>query len=275
MRDVPGHPRLDVVDDAPQVATGHVALHHDACAATFSRMTKLGPRSCWMLGERRQRHLSAVRASGWRVPRSDRRSLVESWRRTGRRASNATCPSRTCDRPCARRAVSQGLGDRAGCEPVAGDGWRGRPHLQRRNVRPAAPSRGPPRRAPRPSRPHRSPPAAQLLQIVAEDLDGDVGARARQHVVDAVRDRLADRDVRAREQRHLLPQLLEEGLLRTDRSSVRPHVDLGRLHALHVLVEFRSSRAPGRRRHLRVREHQPLDARCPGRRSRRGACPAW
>ena len=39
---------------------------------------------------------------------------------------------------------------------------------------------------------------AQRREIVAEDLDGDVRARARQHVVDAVRDRLADRHVRAR-----------------------------------------------------------------------------
>ena len=38
----------------------------------------------------------------------------------------------------------------------------------------------------------------QRAQIVAEHLDGDIGARARQHVVDAVRDRLPDRHVRAR-----------------------------------------------------------------------------
>jgi len=33
---------------------------------------------------------------------------------------------------------------------------------------------------------------AQLVQVGAEDLHRDVGARARQHVVDAVRDGLAD-----------------------------------------------------------------------------------
>ena len=41
----------------------------------------------------------------------------------------------------------------------------------------------------------------QRRQVVADDLDGDVGARARQHVIDAVRDRLPDRHVRARQRR--------------------------------------------------------------------------
>jgi hypothetical protein len=36
--------------------------------------------------------------------------------------------------------------------------------------------------------------AAQGVQVVAEDLDGDLRAHARQHVVDAVRDGLADGD---------------------------------------------------------------------------------
>ena len=42
---------------------------------------------------------------------------------------------------------------------------------------------------------------AQLVQIVAEDLDRDVGAGAREHVVDAVGDRLADDDLRCRGRR--------------------------------------------------------------------------
>ena len=94
-------------------------------------------------------------------------------------------------------------------------------------------------------------------QIVAEDLHGDVGARAGQHVVDAVRDRLADRDVGARQQRHLLPQLLEHRLARPV-LHLQADVDLRRFDALHVLVELRAAGSPRRRRHLRHAEHQPL-----------------
>ena len=82
-----------------------------------------------------------------------------------------------------------------------------------------------------------------MLEIVAEDLHGDVRARARQHVVDAVGDRLADRDVRAGQQRDLLTKLLEHGL----RGRVlhrQAHVDLGRLDALDVLVELGAAGAP-------------------------------
>ena len=46
----------------------------------------------------------------------------------------------------------------------------------------------------------------QRAEVVAEHLDGDVRARAGQHVVDAVRDRLADRDVRAGQRREAAAQ---------------------------------------------------------------------
>ena len=51
-------------------------------------------------------------------------------------------------------------------------------------------------------------------QIVTEDLDRDVRASAGEHVIDAVRNRLANRDVRAGQQRDLLSQLLEHRLAR-------------------------------------------------------------
>ena len=42
-----------------------------------------------------------------------------------------------------------------------------------------------------------------------------------------------------------------------------PHVDLGRLDALHVLVELGAAGAPRRRRHLGHAEQQPLERSCP------------
>ena len=50
----------------------------------------------------------------------------------------------------------------------------------------------------------------QRRQIVAEHLHGDVGARARQHVIDAVRDRLPDRHVGAGQRREPAPQLRQQ-----------------------------------------------------------------
>jgi hypothetical protein len=37
----------------------------------------------------------------------------------------------------------------------------------------------------------------QHCQVIAEDFHGDVGTRAREHVINTMRDRLADRDVHA------------------------------------------------------------------------------
>ena len=54
--------------------------------------------------------------------------------------------------------------------------------------------------------------ALEDVQIVTEDLDRDVGARAGQHVVDTVRNRLADDDVDPGYAAHLGAQGIEEGL---------------------------------------------------------------
>ena len=71
-------------------------------------------------------------------------------------------------------------------------------------------------------------------------------------MIDAVRDRLPDRDIRAGKQRHLLPQLLEDGFPRP-LLHLQADVDLGRFDTLHVLVELgspgaarRGRRPPGR-----------------------------
>ena len=59
--------------------------------------------------------------------------------------------------------------------------------------------------------------AAQRIEIVAEDLQRDLGAHARQHVVEPMRDRLADID---RHRQHREPR---RGGRRRFRSSTRPH----------------------------------------------------
>ena len=117
---------------------------------------------------------------------------------------------------------------------------------------------------------------AQRRQVVAEDLDGDVGARSGQHVVDAMRDRLTDRHVGARQRRETAPQVREQ--LRTrPRRVAQADVDLRRFDALHVLVELGAARAARRRDDLRLREQNLLDPpanlvrlrqRCPRQRVR-------
>jgi hypothetical protein len=65
----------------------------------------------------------------------------------------------------------------------------------------------------------------QGLQVIAENLHGDVGPCAREHMVDAVRDRLTDGHVRAWQERYLLAELLEHGLSRAV-LYLQAHVDL-------------------------------------------------
>ena len=48
--------------------------------------------------------------------------------------------------------------------------------------------------------------ASQSAKIVTEDLDRDVGPRAGQHVIDPVRNRLPNRDVRPGQRRETSPQ---------------------------------------------------------------------
>ena len=99
---------------------------------------------------------------------------------------------------------------------------------------------------------------AKRRQIVAEDLDRDVRTCAGEHVVDAVRDRLADCDVCAREQRDLLPHLLEQRFARPV-LHLETNVDLRRFHTLHVLVQFGPAGSPRRGRDFRHAEQQPLE----------------
>ncbi len=98
---------------------------------------------------------------------------------------------------------------------------------------------------------------AQHLQVGSEHLDRYVGARAREHVIDAVRDRLPHRDVGPRQERQALSDLVQDDFLGTV-AHAQVHVDLGRLHALKVLVEFGASRASCRRCNPVHPEQEPL-----------------
>ncbi len=100
---------------------------------------------------------------------------------------------------------------------------------------------------------------AQHLQVVAEDLHGHIGARSRQHVIDAMGDRLTDRHVRSRQQGRPIANLGEHLLLRPI-LHFEPHVDLGRLDALHMLVELGSASPPRRRRHFGHHQQEPLQS---------------
>ena len=107
--------------------------------------------------------------------------------------------------------------------------------------------------------PHVLAEAPQRREIVAEDLHGDVRARAREHVIDAVRDRLTDRHVRARQRREAAAQLREQLRARPP-GLPQAHVDLRRLDALHVLVVLGAAGAARRGHDLRLRQQDLLDA---------------
>ena len=95
---------------------------------------------------------------------------------------------------------------------------------------------------------HRLDGARQVAEhgeIGTEDLHRDVRPRAREHVVDPVRDRLADGDVHARNEREPLADLLQHLLLRSVLHR-QVDVELGGLDALQVLVELGPSRCGGR-----------------------------
>ena len=104
----------------------------------------------------------------------------------------------------------------------------------------------------------RSPSAdgAQRIEVVAEDFERDLGAHARQHVVEPVRDRLADIE-RDRQHGKALAEVGDDrALLRARGFEV--DVDLGGMHAFGVLIELGTAGAPADRFHLRHVENEPL-----------------
>ena len=86
----------------------------------------------------------------------------------------------------------------------------------------------------------------QLVQVVAENLDGDLGVDAGEHVADQVRERLLDLDLDAR---HFGPQVGQHRFqeLVAARAAVRVHGQdvLADVDRLGVFVQFGPARAAG------------------------------
>ena len=95
-------------------------------------------------------------------------------------------------------------------------------------------------------------------QVVSKNLDGNIGAGTRQHMVDAVGDRLSDGDIGAGHERQAVPDLFEDDGPRPA-AGQQPHVDLRRFNALDVLVELRPPGPARRRGDFRYIEQQPFD----------------
>ena len=98
---------------------------------------------------------------------------------------------------------------------------------------------------------------AQRRELGSEDLDRQVRLRARQHVVDAVADRLPERDHDTGNRRDGAPHLGEQLRFRTTRPQDDLH--LRGVGALHVLVTFRPAGAAAGRDDLREVEQGLLD----------------
>ena len=77
-------------------------------------------------------------------------------------------------------------------------------------------------------------------------------------MIDTVRDRLSDRHVGAGQRRESAAQRRQQLSTRAD-GVAEADVDLGRFHALDVLVELGAPRAPGGRHHLGLGQHDLLD----------------
>jgi hypothetical protein len=101
--------------------------------------------------------------------------------------------------------------------------------------------------------------ATQGVQVVTKELDGDLRAHAREHVVDAVRDGLADgngggqvRQAAADVGLHLGHAALELGCRQ------QAHVQLTHVHAFGVFVQLGAAAAPAHMRDLGHLAHQHL-----------------
>ena len=90
---------------------------------------------------------------------------------------------------------------------------------------------------------------AQPIEVFTENLHGDIRPRAGEHVVNAVRDGLPNRDVHARNEREVPAQGVKKR-----RFTALPHLEgdvkLGGLHPLGVLIELGPAGAPSHRDHL-------------------------
>jgi hypothetical protein len=101
--------------------------------------------------------------------------------------------------------------------------------------------------------------AAQRVQVLAEDLDGDLRTHAREHVVDAVRDRLAD----LQRGRQVDQPRADVGLDLVHRArqlggGLQADVELADVHAFGVFVQLGPAAAPADVRDLGHLAHQHL-----------------
>ena len=99
---------------------------------------------------------------------------------------------------------------------------------------------------------------AQLIEVVAENLHRHVGPCAGQHVVNAVRNRLADDDVHAGKEGEITPQRLKQFLL-GPLLHLQGHVNLRRLDALGVFVQLGAALASRHAGYLRMREQRAFN----------------
>ncbi len=98
----------------------------------------------------------------------------------------------------------------------------------------------------------------QFVEIWPQNLDRDIGASAGQHVIDAVRDGLADDDAHAGQARELRAQRGQQRLL-VAALHVQARLDFGRMDLLRMRIRRRATGAARGRDHLGMREQDVLD----------------
>ena len=86
---------------------------------------------------------------------------------------------------------------------------------------------------------------AQRIEVLAEELDDDLRAHARKHVIEPVRDRLADIE-RDRQHGKARAQIGDDRILAAP-ALLQVDFDLGGVHAFGMLVELGAARCAGRR----------------------------
>ena len=159
----------------------------------------------------------------------------------------------------AREARLDRLADIVGVQAVAGDRGAVQHEAHERDVHLLLEREVDDARHPADGLAHALAEPPQRGEIVAEHLDGDVGPRARQHVVDPVRDRLTDRHVGAGQRREPAAQIGEQ-LGARPAGVPQADVDFRRLDALDVLVELGAAGPAGGGDDFGLRQQDLFDA---------------
>ena len=246
--------RLNVLDDAAQVSPGHIRGDHDPALHVLAE-DHVRPLFTADVGEQSDRHAcSGGRVDGYVTEPLEvgaGRGIELHDEIEGSRPVEDSSHGRPCQRGLHRvrhfiRAQTV-AGDRGAIEHEADE--RHVHLLLERNVHGAWNGGH--------DVPHPFAEPAQRRQIVAEDLDGDVGARAREHVIDPVRDRLPDRHIGPGQRGEPAPQRRQQTRRADDRYRASRH----RFQQLPRLERARRTRL--------ARSGAPS----PRRRARRGGSP--